>query len=270
VSGAAVDVAAFGPTEAKEDWTLTIYSRKLVRLQHETSRMDLEGYLAEPLPFRQELEQLLRDVRKPMIFDIGSCEGEDSIRLTRAFPRATIHSFEPVPRNVEMIRANFARYAPQLNAPHACALGDVDGTAVLHLSSGHPDGVPEEANWDYGNKSSSLFAPSSLMSLHYPWLHFESKLTVRVERIDTFCQRHGISSVDFLYIDVQGAELQVLKGAGHLLRSLRAAWLEVEAIELYAGQPLASDVDLFMEANGFEKVVDTVDAVSGDRLYIRT
>jgi FkbM family methyltransferase len=231
--------------------------------------VNFESYLAEPLPFREKLEPLLEEVDRPTIFDIGACEGEDSIRLSRAFPRARIHAFEPVPSNVEKIRANFARHAPQLNDPHAVALGDFDGVAQLHLSSGHPEGIPHEASWDFGNKSSSLLAPSPLMSMHHPWLRFESEITVRVERLETFCRRERISCVDFLYIDVQGAELQVLKGAGTLLQSVRAVWLEVEAVELYAGQPLAPDVDVFMEANGFVLLIDTVEAVSGDRFYTR-
>jgi FkbM family methyltransferase len=231
--------------------------------------VNLETYLAEPLPFRETLEPLLDKVHRPMIFDIGACEGEDSIRLSRAFPRATIHAFEPVPRNVEKIRANFARYASHLNDPHAVALGDFDGVAPLHLSSGHPEGIPQEPSWDFGNKSSSLLPPSPLMGIHHPWLRFESRLTVRVERMETFCRREQISGVDFLYLDVQGAELQVLKGAGTVLQSVRAVWLEVEAVELYAGQPLAPDVDVFMKANDFVLLMDTVDAVSGDRLYVR-
>jgi FkbM family methyltransferase len=231
--------------------------------------VNLEAYLAEQLPFLVQLEPLLATAERPMIFDIGACEGEDSIRLSRAFPSAKIHAFEPVASNVEKIRANFARYAPQLSEPHPIALGDFDGTGRLHLSSGHPEGIPRDAGWDFGNKSSSLLPPSPLMRSHHPWLRFESQVTVRVERLDTFCRREGISGVDFVYLDVQGAELQVLEGAGSLLQSIRAVWLEVEAVELYAGQPLAPEVDAFMKANGFVLLMDTVEAVSGDRLYVR-
>jgi FkbM family methyltransferase len=228
-----------------------------------------ESYLAEPLPFREELEPLLAEVDRPMIFDIGACEGEDSIRLSRAFPRATIHAFEPVPNNAAKIRANFARYAPHLSDPHEVALGDFDGEAILHVSSGHPEGIPRDEGWDFGNKSSSLLPPSRLMGVHHPWLRFDSRLTVRVETLETFCRRERIAGVDFLYVDVQGAELQVLHGAGRLLQSVRAVWLEVEEVELYAGQPLAPNVDDFMEASGFALRMDTVEGISGDRLYIR-
>jgi 2-O-methyltransferase len=229
----------------------------------------LDAYLAEPLPFLVQLEPLLATAEKPMIFDIGACEGEDSIRLSRAFPCAAIHAFEPVSSNVEKIRANFARYAPQLSEPHPIALGDFDGVGRLHLSSGHPDGIPRDVGWDFGNKSSSLLPPSPLIRIHHPWLRFESQVTVRVERLDTFCRREGISGVDFVYLDVQGAELQVLEGAGALLQSIRAVWLEVEAVELYAGQPLAPEVDAFMKASGFVLLIDAVEGVSGDRFYVR-
>jgi FkbM family methyltransferase len=231
--------------------------------------MNLESYLAEPLPFREKLELLLAEVDRPMIFDIGACEGEDSIRLSRAFPRATVHAFEPVPGNVARIRANFARHAPRLKDPHAIALSDYDGVGLLHLSSGHPESIRREPNWDFGNKSSSLLPPSSLMGEYHPWLRFESDITVRVEKLETFCRHERISRVDFMYLDVQGAELQVLNGAGAFLQSVRAVWMEVEAVELYVGQPLAPDLDKFMKHHGFVLLMDTVEAVSGDRLYGR-
>jgi hypothetical protein len=61
----------------------------------------------------------------------------------------------------------------------------------------------------------------------------------------------------------------VLKGAGQMIEHIDAVWMEVEAIELYSGQPLKDDVESFMKGHGFVRVIDTVDNVSGDQLYIK-
>jgi hypothetical protein len=60
----------------------------------------------------------------------------------------------------------------------------------------------------------------------------------------------------------------VLKGAGTMLKNIRMIWMEVEAIELYKDQPLKNEVEEFMARNGFIKLKDTVDNISGDQLYI--
>jgi len=57
---------------------------------------------------------------------------------------------------------------------------------------------------------------------------------------------------DFLKIDTQGAELNILRGAADSLDSVIGLELEVEFIEAYKGQPLFSDIDSFVRAKGFE------------------
>lgn len=226
-----------------------------------------DSYLDRALPFEREMARLF-DGRKPItIFEVGACEGEDSIRLRRRFPHARIHVFEPVPRNVAKIHGNFAKYGVDDVHVHNVALSDTDGHAELHVSTGHPEDQPRTDDWDFGNKSSSLLAPKEHLRTH-SWITFDEKIEVTTERLDTFCKSRRISKVDFLYMDVQGAELMVLAGAGRLIGRIGAVWLEVEQVELYAGQPLRSDVEAFMQRNGFTCVLDAVGAVSGDQLYV--
>ena len=77
-----------------------------------------------------------------------------------------------------------------------------------------------------------------------------------------------IGRVDLAHIDVQGAELMALRGAGARLSDVRAVWLEVEAVELYRGQPLRQEVEQFMRAAGFRLALDTVGKVTGDQLWV--
>jgi hypothetical protein len=79
----------------------------------------------------------------------------------------------------------------------------------------------------------------------------------------------NITHVDFLHLDVQGAELKVLEGFGLVLNTLKAVWLEVAKEELYAGQPLVADIENFMTSNKFAKIVDTCHNRYGDQLWCR-
>lgn len=62
----------------------------------------------------------------------------------------------------------------------------------------------------------------------------------------------GIAAPDYLKLDIEGAEFEVLKGARPLLATLCAAKVEVAFLELRRGQALAAELDLFMREHGFE------------------
>lgn len=70
-----------------------------------------------------------------------------------------------------------------------------------------------------------------------------------------------LSSIDFIKIDVQGAELDVLRGMERLLTNTLVVECEVEFLQLYKDQPLFGDIDRFMRAHGFE--FHTFQALSG-------
>jgi FkbM family methyltransferase len=229
--------------------------------------LDMDAYIRDPLPFEAELRRYFQGGDRLVIFDIGSCEAEDSIRLKRRFPNARVYAFEPLPRNVEAMRRNLRRFGIDDVEVVPVALSDQDGTATFHVSSGRPDNVPEDEDWNYGNKSSSLLPPGLTKEV-LPWLKFEDTITVETVRLETFCRSRSIDSVDFAYIDVQGAELLVLNGAGNYLDRVGMIWMEVEAVELYVDQPLRDHVESFMGDHGFRRLRNTVGSISGDQLYV--
>jgi FkbM family methyltransferase len=69
--------------------------------------------------------------------------------------------------------------------------------------------------------------------------------------LDEWTREAGIPAVDAIKLDVQGAELDVLRGAARTLETVRALELEVEFNEIYHGQPLFADIDRFVRASGF-------------------
>jgi len=230
--------------------------------------MDYDKYVKEPLPFKSDLKPYFSKKDRLVIFEIGSCEGEDTIRLKRNYPNSTIYTFEALPKNVQIIKANLKRYGLPTDKVFSLALSEKKGSADFYVSSGHPDELPKTKNWDYGNKSSSLLPPKEHKKV-LKWIKFKEKVKVQTERLDDFCKTQGVSKIDFIYLDVQGAELMVLKGAGNLIKKIGAIWMEVEAIELYEGQPLKNEVERFMKKSGFVRAKDTVDEISGDQLYLR-
>lgn len=231
--------------------------------------MNLADYLGMPSPLESEARAFLPEDLPITILDIGACEGEDSIRYKMMFPRATIYSFEPLQRNIQRMQENFFTYGlhEQIKImPYA--LSDADGWAEFYVSSGTPPGKENTPSWDYGNKSSSLLAPTRELSAHFGWLNFDSTIKVKTIRLCDFCAQEHIDRIDLIHMDVQGAELMVLKGAGEWLKKTKLVWLEVENVELYKSQPLKNDVERYMKTMQFIKIRDTVSSIAGDQCYI--
>ncbi|MBW4574821.1 MAG: FkbM family methyltransferase [Aphanothece sp. CMT-3BRIN-NPC111] len=103
---------------------------------------------------------------------------------------------------------------------------------------------------------SSLYPPNESYLQRFHQLREVMKLdfTVEVETttLDIFCKDENIDKIDFLQVDVQGADLQVLEGAAGMLESsILAITTEVEFSELYINQPLFSDIDTYLRKKGF-------------------
>lgn len=213
------------------------------------------------------LLQLFQRHQSLTILDIGACEGESSIRYSRLFPNATVYCFEPIAANFKLIQKNILQYNLVRIFAYELCLSDSTGNATMHVSSGKPQAYEGlDADWDFGNKSSSLLPPEKTLD-YFEWLSFNQSCTVQTMRLDDFCSSHNLMAIDFIHMDVQGAELMVLKGAGKTIKQIKNIWLEVSNVALYAGQPLQKEVESFLLLNGYVKLIDTVDNFSGDQFW---
>ena len=101
---------------------------------------------------------------------------------------------------------------------------------------------------------SSLYKPNhNLLSLYnnmeISFLKEESE--IETVDLDTFVSENKIGNVDFLKIDVQGAELDIFKGATKTLKNSLFIISEVEFLKIYENQPLFGDVSNFLSDNDF-------------------
>jgi FkbM family methyltransferase len=125
------------------------------------------------------------------IFDVGGNFGQSALRFSRAFPQARILTFEPVPESFRKLQANTADHHGIEAFEHG--FGDVRGLFEIQIQ-------PNAGANTLGGSKSSL-----------------GSVEIRLETIDEFTAEKGIEAIDLLKIDVEGFELQVLKGAEGLL-----------------------------------------------------
>ena len=227
---------------------------------------DRSNYINEPVSIETELKSLFKTKSNLIVFDIGACEGEESIKYSRLFPNASIYSFEPLPENISLIRNNFRNYQVKNAHYYNKAVSSKNGVTDFFVSSGHPEHAAK-SDWDYGNKSSSLLQPDKHLEVA-SFIKFETRIKVETITLKSFCTENNIRSIDFLHMDVQGAELMVLEGAQDLISAIKVIWLEVSKIEFYKQQPLVHDIQKFMKANRFFLLKDALNSIQGDQLYI--
>lgn len=101
---------------------------------------------------------------------------------------------------------------------------------------------------------SSMFEPIKALVNSSPALDCARKVSeakFQHTTLDYWLARCGIKHIDHIKIDTQGAELLVLKGAEKALESVRSLEVEVEFNPIYEGQPLFSDIDVFLRKKGF-------------------
>lgn len=227
---------------------------------------DRVAYFKQPLSIRFELKLLFPATKPLIIFDIGACEGEESVKYSLLFPHSRIYTFEPLPENIKLIKANFIKYNIRNASFHQKAISLKDGIEHFYVSSGQPQNV-QASDWNFGNKSSSLLEPSTYLKEN-SFLTFKDKIEVETITLKSFCQKQKVTGIDFIHMDVQGAELMVLEGAKDFISSVKAIWLEVSKINFYKDQPLVEDIKEFMEKNQFTLLKDELYSEQGDQLYI--
>ena len=169
-----------------------------------------------------------------IFFEIGSHFGLD----TKEFFKITknLHCFEPDPRNIEMFK--------KLNLPitlNEYAISNTDGTTTFYLSSGnvyeskYGPTNNETVNKNDWSASSSIIPPKNHI-IKTPWVKFENTIEVKTKKFETYCLENNIKKIDFVWMDVQGAELNVIKGMGDFKDKITYIYTEYSDEELYENQ----------------------------------
>jgi FkbM family methyltransferase len=146
-----------------------------------------------------------------IICDVGANVGDYAKLLRSAFPLATIYCFEPVPKNFEQLEKN----TEDLNTNNILtALGSKTGVLKLYLGENNDDGAMATAYKD-------------TLETFFPFVGQVNKtVETPVTTLDTFFKDKP--RIDFLKIDVEGHELEVLKGAIELINDNRIDIIQFE------------------------------------------
>lgn len=163
-------------------------------MNYENGNINGENYVINKV-LKEKLTRL-----NPILFDVGANIGNFSMSLLDIFPNSKLYSFEPHPKN-------FKKLAGLIEDKANCyelALGNENTEAEI---------------FDYENSDGSEHA--SLLENVIKDIHHSAtiKYKIGVKTLDTFLEENNLSTIDFLKIDTEGFEYDVLTGAENSLRS---------------------------------------------------
>lgn len=201
------------------------------------------------------LRQIFKNKKDLILFDIGACNFNDSLHLRYNFPQAHIYAFEPDMLNI----TNCPKQVHDLSINVVpIALSDCDNEIKFYPST-HYGGNEHKA-------SGSILKPKTKKGtsegLYHDSLLFDlNGYDIQTVRIDTFCVLNNIKHIDYIHMDVQGAELRVLKGLGDLRPSLIFA--ETCEFDTYESDTTLEQFNQYMDSLGY----DVVKQFRDDTLY---
>jgi FkbM family methyltransferase len=187
-----------------------------------------------------------------VIFEIGCHMGIDTQKFIQLTNSSKIHCFECDPRNIEILKKR------NLNVTlNDVAVSDVDGVSEFYQSTGKPENLFGDALLDVNDwtASSSIKKPKDHLK-ETPWCKFKDPIEVRTKRIDTYCAENGIEEIDFVWMDVQGAEREVLSGFGKIIEKTKFIFTEYSDRELYEGGAMSKETILNLLGEDWKIVHD--------------
>jgi FkbM family methyltransferase len=193
----------------------------------------------------------------PVIIDCGAHVGADSIELVKMFPKAVVHCFEPVPEIYRNLKYNTRKFGNI--SCYNLALSNKTGTAGMYVSSGSSDA------------SSSLLEPTGHKEDH-PDVYFKNHIEVETMTLDDWAEKNNITSVDFLWLDMQGFEYQMMQASSKILPTVKLIHTEVSMRETYAQSLIYADLRRWLESRGYSVVAEAIPEGSdmGNVLFVKS
>jgi FkbM family methyltransferase len=233
---------------------------------------------------QEQIKELIGEKEDIVIFEVGCADGTDTKKFLSTFgDNLTIYTFDPEPINIKYMTTLGSKDAWGNNndvlvqdsrhkfSPYAIA--NNDGITTFNRSRNITPYNFEEG-FLVGRYSGSIHEPLTMLQsekygARWPATVFEEKITIECKKLDTFCKENDVSHIDFLWMDTQGAEREVLMGATEMLSNIDYVYTEYYDEEMYKSCADLEEIKKIL--TGFELIGDWrySDADGGDALFKR-
>jgi len=179
-----------------------------------------------------------------VIFEVGSRDGLDAISLSKKYPNSQVYCFECNPLTVDICRNNIKNSLQTNIHFYDFALGKKNATIPFYSYVKDKNTIHEIES----SGSSSFFKRTDY---HQTQKHIKD---VDVVNVYNFCLDNNINKIDLLCMDVQGYELNILKGCESMIHNIEYIILESTKPNIqsvYNSSPTYDEINNFMKISGF-------------------
>lgn len=189
-------------------------------------------------------EWVVRNIPKTgTIIEAGMYDGTDTKFFCSYFSQGKVYGFEPVPSLFDQAKQKINNFS---NVEiYQVGLSDKTGSEKMYLS-------------DISNSvcgSSSLLKPKDHLTIHKD-ITFKNELEINTTTLDDWLFGKNINTIDFMWLDIQGSEPNVLAASPKTMGITKYLYSEVSLIETYDGVIMYPDFKVFLENNNFEMVFE--------------
>jgi len=180
-----------------------------------------------------------------VVLDVGARNGVQSVWREARYPVLVV-GFEPDQDECDVLNQRSAENGAAVTARYyPTALAERREKRALYLYK--------------DRRLSSFYLPNKDLLSQFPVSRLLSEEAFSVEAkvhldcipLDDFCQQERVDTVDFIKLDTQGSELEILRGGDKTLDGVFGVAVEVEFSPIYADQPLFGDIDAYLRSKGF-------------------
>ena len=185
------------------------------------------------------IDKLLTDFAVKTVFDVGANIGQSALAFRQQFPEANIYTFEPAEETFKTLQ-QACRHDAKIH-PYQLAISDINGEKEFFINEDQSTSSLLESSREIKNRS-----------LHEKMKPVGSS-TVQCQTLETFCNQHSIREIEFLKMDIQGAELQAIAGASELFASgrIKVVFCEVQFSPMYKNACDFSAISEAMKGFGY-------------------
>lgn len=169
--------------------------------------------------------------------DGGAHDGQVALQFLNRFPGLQVHAFEP---NADLFPRLEANLADVPGKRHQLALSSKTQTLKMFIND--------------SPMTSSIFPRNENSERHFDAVTRVKEIReLQATSLDDWFDNSGLARVDILKLDLQGYELQALRGAeGILRRGVACVYIEVNFIPFYKGSATFGEIDVFMRSQGYK------------------
>ena len=204
--------------------------------------------------YKGKFEYLQRIIGKnaKVIFEIGGHYGEDTLRFYKYFPHSKIYSFEPDPRNIQIIK-KFCSTIPSIQLIEKAVSNKHNENISFYQAKSKDSNIQDKYNFigveDYNKLELSGSGASSIKKINHKNIETYNVIKVKTVRLDIWASDNNIDVIDFIWIDVQGAEKQVIEGLKNIIIKIRYIQLEYGETSYEGGLSKKETYDMMINNN---------------------